>query len=218
MLHNIPARGTSYSISDNNISSHALISSINNYFTKWLGDVVNIPPRMTSSRALFLTFIGCFIFIASLQSIFTNWNDSFISRGKGSLFQLPVAFGAFSTILFGLPSAPVAQPRVVILAHIYVIAVCTVIIHIFQKGQDSWLQEALAISFSVSGMAGLGILHPPAGAIGLLLIQYFNNTMIYSDIGWLFFIVTILLGCVFGTIVATVMINISPVRRFPIFW
>ena len=82
----------------------------------------------------------------------------------------------------------------------------------------AFLQTSLACSFTVTFMAYSGVLHPPAGAISIIVIQFGNKTNELSNIGLLYLVVSVLYGLVVFIVVALIIDNISPKRSYPAFW
>eukprot|EP00607_Mallomonas_marina_P010490 CAMPEP_0182423114 /NCGR_PEP_ID=MMETSP1167-20130531/9034_1 /TAXON_ID=2988 /ORGANISM="Mallomonas Sp, Strain CCMP3275" /LENGTH=495 /DNA_ID=CAMNT_0024601801 /DNA_START=20 /DNA_END=1504 /DNA_ORIENTATION=- len=161
-----------------------IITVMGDYLTKWRGGTVNLPPRLKQTSDILIVFISIFFFIATLQTILDSWNRNWYIKDLGVSFPLNPSFGALTTLIFTLPAAPVAQPRVVYIAHLYAFAVTTVVIFIFEQGEYIWLQESLSASLIITGMAVFGITHPPAGALSLGLIQYYNSKSNYQDLDW----------------------------------
>ena len=91
------------------------------------------------------------------------------------MFTLAGSFGALSTLLYSLPSAPLAQPRVLLLGHVLAMCVSCAVMYPFGRGTEVWLQKALACSITVALMAKLGFPHPPAGALTLIFTGNFNS-------------------------------------------
>ena len=186
------------------------------YLHKWSGGEPNMPPRV-DFRLSCAAFVGCFVTIAVWQNLSDAINRNFSFEGIAEPMVLPASAGALCTLLFALPIVPFAQPRIVILAHTYAIAIAVALVYIFDACQLVWLQKALALSLAVSGMAKLGIIHPPAGATALLLVSFADSAS-FSQAGMLFFIVSVYLGCAIAITVAVLVQNVLDGRRYPLYW
>eukprot|EP00428_Durinskia_dybowskii_P062710 CAMPEP_0170364496 /NCGR_PEP_ID=MMETSP0117_2-20130122/5403_1 /TAXON_ID=400756 /ORGANISM="Durinskia baltica, Strain CSIRO CS-38" /LENGTH=473 /DNA_ID=CAMNT_0010618997 /DNA_START=68 /DNA_END=1486 /DNA_ORIENTATION=+ len=172
------------------------------YLRKWLGGEVNMPARI-DVRFSYAAFVGCFVTIAVWQVMSDGINQIFTYHGVKNPMTLPTSFGALCTIVFALPAAPLAQPRIIILAHTWAMSVAVALTFIFNPYHHIWLQKALAVGITVSGMAKFGILNPPAGAVSLAMLTYANSAS-YSDHGLLFLIVSTYLGCAVCIVVGMV--------------
>ena len=186
------------------------------YLRKWRGGEPNMPPRV-DFRLSCAAFVGCFVTVAVWQNLSDAINRNFSFEGIAEPMVLPASAGALCTLLFALPTVPLAQPRTVILAHTYAIAIAVALVYIFDACQLVWLQKALALSLAVSGMAKLGIIHPPAGATALLLVSFADSAS-FSQAGMLFFIVSVYLGCAIAVTVAVLVQNVLDGRRYPLYW
>ena len=149
--------------------------------------------------------------------MYDSINAVFVYHGHGVLFSLPASFGALCTIVYALPGAPLAQPRIVYASHTYGMAVAIVIIFIFDQYKVVWLQKALAVSFTVGGMALFGIINPPAGALSLVFITYANSAT-YSDGGLLFLVVASYMACTVLVVVGMIVHNVLDDRGYPVCW
>lgn len=186
------------------------------YFHKWTGGTPAFLGPLKNDFCM-VAWLGSFVAIAVLQVMFDNINDGFVFRGKRMLFPLPGSFGALCTIVYALPAAPLAQPRIVLAAHTYAMTVTTIITSIFPRHHYVWLQQALSAAFTIGGMAKFGILNPPAGAVSVAVIQYYNSAA-YSDGGLLFNYVATYMCCIVICLVALIIHNVLKDRTYPIAW
>jgi CBS-domain-containing membrane protein len=186
------------------------------YLHKWLGGKVNMPVRIDLRLSL-VAFVGCFVTISCWQVMTDGINQIFVPHGVVNPMSLPGSFGALCTIIFALPTVPLAQPRIVLLAHTWAMTVATALLYIFDRFHYIWLQKALALAITVSGMAKFGILNPPAGAVSLAMLTYANSSA-YSIHGWLYLIVSTYLGCCICIVVGVVWHNLFTGRTYPLFW
>ena len=134
-----------------------IVAWLEDYFAKFNGGEVLLPKRMGASECL-NTWLGGFLSIAFTVLLFDKWNEYAVLDNTESLFFLPPSFGALATILYGLPASPLAQPRIVLLAHLYTCTVAVVVGYIFVHSQEDllWLQLALTGAFAITGMGAFG--------------------------------------------------------------
>ena len=187
------------------------------YFTKFKGGTKAMPKPMPWLETL-LTGVTSFIGISTLNLIFQAINDTGLELdGWTNLFAFSGSFGALSTLVYTLPSAPLAQPRVMFPAHIVAIASGCAIVYIpWGRGNVVWLQMALSCAITIAAMAKLGIPHPPAGAFNLVFVGAYNKGS--SNMQMLFIAISVLIGCAITVIYALVFNNLSNKRSFPAFW
>jgi CBS-domain-containing membrane protein len=183
------------------------------YLEKYLGGKVSLPPRV-DWRLSYVAWVGCFVTIACWQVMTDAINQT---QRLDGLFSLPGSFGALCTLVFALPSAPLAQPRVIFLAHTWSIAVGVAFTLIFPPMRYIWLQKACVLAISVAGMAKMGILNPPAGAVSMI-IKTFAASPTYTDEGLLCLVLSIYLGCAVVVTVAVVWHNLFLGKTYPQYW
>ena len=130
---------------------------LEDYTAKFNGGEVFLPKRVGASECVNIWF-GGFVAIAFTALLFDKWNEYAVLDSTESLFFLPPSFGALATILYGLPSSPLAQPRIVLLAHLYTCTVAVVVGYIFVHSHEDllWLQLALTGAFAITGMSAMG--------------------------------------------------------------
>jgi len=75
-------------------------------------------------------------------------------------------FGASCALVFGVPAAPVSQPRNVIVGHVLSALIGIVIFLIF--GQATWWTLSLAIGVAMAAMEATKTFHPPAAVLSKL--------------------------------------------------
>jgi CBS domain-containing membrane protein len=186
------------------------------YFLKWKGTNATQPVPLKPKYCA-MTWLGSFTAYLVIQLIYDKINYSFVVHGHTDVFVLPAYFGALSVLVYALPAAPLCQPRIIYLSHSYAIAVSVVLIYIFEQHQLVYLQQALAIAFTASGMARFGFLNPPAGALSVGFIGYYNSAT-YSETGLLFLIVSVYIACTLIILIGMVLHNVTKGRSYPINW
>jgi len=100
--------------------------------------------------------------------------------GGGALPLLIAPIGASAVLVFAVPASPLAQPWPVIggnmLSAIWALLVVRVVPH-------EAAAAALAVGGAIAGMALLGCLHPPGGAVALGVVLL---TAGHDRVGWAF--------------------------------
>ena len=94
-----------------------------NYFQKFQGQGVALPPKSSVSDILF-AWIGGFIAIAMIGYLTKNY-DNLLVMGS---------FGASCVLLFGYPKSPFSQPRNVIFGHFFSTLIGLSFLHLMEYG------------------------------------------------------------------------------------
>lgn len=148
-------------------------------------------------KGLFTTALG------SLLSIgFITWLSSF--------YKLPLlipSFGASAVLLYAACHNPMAQPRNVLGGHM-VSALAGVLTYYFLG--DAWWSIAVGVTAAILSMSLTRTLHPPGGATAFLAV--------YSGQHINFVLWPIGMGAVFLIIVALLVNNLLPERKYPQYW
>jgi len=120
-----------------------------------------------------------------------------------------VPLGASCGLVMGVPTAPVAQPRNVILGNILSALVGLLVFRIF--GQAVWWTLALAIGTAMAAMTATKTFHPPAAVTVLLplLTKITDFTWVLMPVG---------LGAAMVVVIGLLYNNIYTERRYPVFW
>ncbi|KAL7542615.1 hypothetical protein ACHAXR_011932 [Thalassiosira sp. AJA248-18] len=177
------------------------------------GGAVQPPSRMVASE-LRWTFVGSFLTfcaLVALKDIMYNWTGELMILGP---------FGASICLQQALTQAPPAQPRDALygqtVSFVVSVAVKNIAIH---SGVPFWLHAPLGTSLSITAMAGLGILHPPAGAMSWIIMTNgdFRPFVELNVSLWVTFFLCIL-GNVIAIIVAVICNNLNSRRQYPIYW
>jgi hypothetical protein len=162
------------------------------------------PPNMSNGESIW-TFVGSFvtlICVCFLSEAISFWN------GKSNKYAVPIGpIGAFTTLLYGLTSAPPGQPRNAIYGS--AIAGCTALVMSNLPSNLLSLRISLATSISITMMARCGVTHPPGGALAVMLSM--------GDYNWsslLFY----LMSLVAVIAIAIVINNLNEKRKYPQYW
>jgi HPP family len=129
------------------------ITKVTSTYKKSMGVQVQPPPATTWEQSC-VTFVASFLTILVLTSI----NHSLVQE-YGPGFELVLGpFGAMSTLLYSLTSAPASQPRNAILGQ----ATSLFIAYGFGRTNiDKRWKHSLATATAVAFMAKTGLSHPP---------------------------------------------------------
>jgi CBS-domain-containing membrane protein len=131
--------------------------------------------------------------------------------------------GASAVLIYGVPEAPLAQPRAVIGGHFISALIGLIILTIFRAGGRanesdtgiepslSWLAASLATSIAIVCMMASKTTHPPAGATALIPIL---DPKVYK-LSW-YFLPVVLLSSTLMVTVGLITNNIQ--KRYPAFW
>ena len=175
------------------------------YFEKMKGHTQS-PPRVDKVE-IFWSWLGSFLGIAVVGLIHFNLLD------KSTLIMIIGSFGASAVLVYGAIRSPLAQPRNLIGGHMLsaVIGVAA-----FQfLGDMPWLAAALAVSIAIAMMHLTKTLHPPGGATALIAV--IGGDAVHS-LGYLYVLIPVGLGAVVMLIIALLVNNLAPNRRYPEFW
>ncbi|KAJ2900663.1 hypothetical protein IWW38_000336 [Coemansia aciculifera] len=132
--------------------------------------------------------------------------------------HLPFAIapaGASAVLLYGVPSAPLSQPRNVLVGHMIAAVIGTFMNQLFIDSPESlrWLPGALAVGISIALMGLTNCYHPPAGATAYLAGFYSAD---YVRVGWWFALYPVLPVFLIMISVALILNNLA--RVYPVYW
>jgi len=106
---------------------------------------------------------------AALGVLLTGWLSRWLAPATSTWLIAPV--GASAVLVFGVPSSPLAQPWSVVAGNTLSALVgtaCALLI------PDTSLAAALAVSLAIGTMLLARCLHPPGGAVALLVVLSHN--------------------------------------------
>lgn len=167
------------------------------YFSKFKGLKRETPLVLPVPIDIIITFIGAFLGISFL-GILTYYY-------KAPLLVAPL--GASAVLVYGVPDAPLSQPRNVILGHTIsaIIGVFT-----YQVFGLTWWSVALGTSLALMAMLLTKTIHPPGGATALFAIL--------SGASPMYILTPIFSGSLIMVIIAVFINNLSPNRIYPRYW
>lgn len=184
-----------------------MVQFLQNYFAKMKGGGSPSPHPVNWRNAL-CSWMGGFVGIALV-----GWLGGSNNLTEQDHLFLIGSFGATAVLLYGSPTAPFAQPRYVIGGH-FLSAVIGVTVYQLLP-EPLWLSSALAVSFAILAMYLTITTHPPGGATALIAV--IGSDKVHA-LGYWYVIDPVLEGILLLLLVALVMNNISPLRRYPNYW
>jgi CBS-domain-containing membrane protein len=176
-----------------------------NYLKKMLGHTQS-PPRVGAVEILW-SWLGSFLGIALVALIHYKLLE------QTALIMIIGSFGAFAVLVYGAIRSPLAQPRNLIGGHVLSALIGVTAFQLL--GGQLWLASALAVSTAIALMHLTKTLHPPGGATALIAVIGGDGV---HQLGYLYVLVPAGLGAVVMLIVALLVNNIAPTRRYPEFW
>ena len=129
------------------------------------------------------------------------------------LIMLIGSFGASAVLLYGAVRSPLAQPRNLLGGHI--LSALIGVSAGMWLGAYPWLAAALAVSVAIALMHLTRTLHPPGGATALIAVMGGGSI---DHLGYWFVLVPVASGAVVMLIVALLVNNLAPNRKYPDFW
>ncbi|WP_210534614.1 HPP family protein [Thermosulfurimonas marina] len=168
--------------------------------------VTQAPPRAAWSEIVW-SWIGAFLGIAAVA--FTHYR---ILSGT-DLVMVIGSFGASAVLIYGAIQSPLAQPRNLIGGHILSAIIGVTCYKVFHG--EMWLAAALAVSTAIAAMHATRTLHPPGGATALIAV--IGSEKVHR-LGYLYALIPAGLGALIMLVVAVLVNNLAPRRRYPEYW
>jgi CBS-domain-containing membrane protein len=175
------------------------------YFAKMKGHTQS-PPRVGTAEVLW-SWVGSFLGIAAVGLIHFKLLD------QTSLTMIIGSFGASAVLVYGAIRSPLAQPRNLIGGHMLSAVIGVAAFQV--AGAIPWLASALAVSVAIAFMHLTKTLHPPGGATALIAVIGGESV---HQLGYLYVFVPAGLGALVMLIIALLVNNLAPNRRYPEFW
>lgn len=182
------------------------MNSVNSYLEKMRGGKSS--PRRAPWHEILVSVIGGFTGILAVYAVGHHQELQL----QDSLF-LVGSFGASAVLIFAVPNSPYSQPRNLIGGHVVsaFAGVCCVMILQDQIA----LATASAVAVAILLMHVTRTIHPPGGATALIAV--IGSSHVHALKFW-YILTPIAAGAVIMLIVALVLNNLSPYRRYPQFW
>ncbi|NGZ05578.1 MAG: HPP family protein [Magnetococcales bacterium] len=168
--------------------------------------VQTAPPRVAGLE-IFWSWLGAclgILLVAGMERLLLQESDQLLMIGS---------FGASAVLIYGAPSSPLAQPRNLLLGHF--VSALTGVAMAQLLPQQAWLAAPLAVSLAIAGMHLTRSLHPPGGATALIAV--IGSKQIQA-LGFFYALVPVLAGATLMLLVALVVNNLAPTRRYPLWW
>lgn len=182
--------------------------------SRWLGYHVSPPTPLPRYLTYFWSFIAAFAGLSVLQAIF-NYSHYFTARHVPGIIA---SYGASAVLVYGVPQAPLAQPRALIGGHFLSALVGICITKLFslmpsESKFDSlrWIAASLSSAIAIVVMQATETTHPPAGATALLPAV---DEAVW-ELSW-YFLPVVLLSSTMLLLVGLLLNNIQ--RVYPVFW
>jgi CBS-domain-containing membrane protein len=166
----------------------------------------NRPPGV-GWQEIFWSWLGSFLGVATLAFLHYRYFDG------TDLLLIIGSLGASAALIYGAVKSPLAQPRNLLGGHIISALIGVTMVKIC--GPFLWLAAALAVSLSIAVMHATKTLHPPGGATALIAV--ISGPKI-QQLGYLYVIMPVATGALIMLVVALVVNNLAPERRYPEFW
>lgn len=166
-------------------------------FGRWRSCPLTCPIERPHRKHVFWSWFGscCAIAITAYLATITN----------SPLIMAP--FGATSVLIFGIPESPFAQPRNVIGGNLLAALIALTILSIFGS---SPLSMGLAVATVIAIMQITSTLHPPSGAVALVVMMTKPN--------WQFLVTPTLEGSIILVTCAVIFNNFAEDRTYPKHW
>lgn len=176
------------------------------YLGKMRGTTRGSPPRVSNNEVVW-SWIGGFLGILAV-----GWFNRLWFEGS-DLTLLIGSFGASAVLAYGAVRSPLAQPRNLVGGHVVSAITGVVAWKLFHA--DPWMASALAVATAIALMHLTRTLHPPGGATALIAV--IGSDQIHAA-GFAYVLIPATLGPVILLVVALVINNLSPTRRYPEIW
>lgn len=166
------------------------------YISKMKGYKRTIPLVSPPPLDMIITSLGAFLGIITIVLF-------------AEQFGLPVmaSFGASAVLIYGVPDAPMAQPRNVIFGNTLSAATGVATFMIFGL---SWWSPAVGTALALVVMLLTKTTHPPGGATALFAVL--------SEAHPSYILTPIMLGAIILVVIGLLVNNLSPNRHYPRYW
>ncbi|WP_013334242.1 HPP family protein [Gloeothece verrucosa] len=164
---------------------------------RWRSCSLTCPIDRPPNRHIFWSWIGSFLAITATSYLAVKTNSP--------LLMAP--FGATSVLIFGVPHSPLAQPRNVIGGNCLAALASLIILHFF--GSSPWAM-GMAVSAAIAIMQITGTLHPPSGAVALVVMM--------TKPDWEFLLTPAFEGSIIMVLCAVIFNNLAEERTYPNHW
>ena len=174
------------------------------YFGKMTGTTQS--PPMAGRTEILWSWLGAFLGIGAVACL-DGWLE------KTDVLLLIGSFGASAVLIYGAIKSPLAQPRNLVGGHLISAGVGVTAYYLLSP--FPWLAAAAAVATSIAVMHATRTLHPPGGATALIFVM--GSSKIHH-LGYLYVLMPVGAGAALMLLVALLVNNLSPRRRYPEFW
>lgn len=175
------------------------------YFRKMSGTTQS-PPRVGLAEIIW-SWVGASLGIAAVGLV----NQHFLPPADAVLLFGPL--GASAVLIYGAPKSPLAQPRNLLGGHIISALIGVTAYQLLAP--YPYLAAALAVATAIAAMHATKTLHPPGGATALIAV--IGGPKIHQ-LGYLYALMPAGAGALIMLLVALIVNNLAPQRRYPEFW
>lgn len=179
--------------------------AVRHYLAKMKGSAKS-PPGVGLGEVLW-SWLGAFLGIGACAALSARFFE------PRDLTLLIGSFGASAVLVYGAIKSPLAQPRNLIGGHLVSGLVGVAAFQLF--GHLPWLAAAAGVSFAIGLMLVTKTLHPPGGATALIAV--IGGPKVHA-LGYLYALVPAAAGALVLLIVALLVNNLIPGRRYPEYW
>lgn len=166
-------------------------------FGRWRSCSLACPIDRPHHRHVFWSWFGSFLAITATSYLAITTNSP--------LLMAP--FGATSVLIFGVPDSPLAQPRNVIGGNCLAALISLIILQLL--GSSPWAM-GVAVSSAIAIMQITRTLHPPSGAVALVVMMTKPN--------WQFLLTPAFEGSMILVLCAVIFNNLAEDRTYPKHW
>lgn len=166
------------------------------YISKMKGYKRTTPLVSPAPLDVILTWIGAFLGITAIV-LFSHKFD----------LAIVTSFGASAVLIYGVPDAPLSQPRNVIFGHTLSAAAGVATYMMFGL---TWWSPALGTALALLIMLLTKTTHPPGGATALFAVL----SKAHPD----YILTPIAAGAVILVVIGLLVNNLSPNRHYPRYW
>ncbi|MGI1657426.1 MAG: HPP family protein [Desulfitobacterium sp.] len=121
--------------------------------------------------------------------------------------MLAASLGASAVLVYGVPDAPLSQPRNVIFGHTFSASIGVLAYQVFGT---TWWSVTLGTALALFVMLLTKTTHPPGGATAMFAVL--------NGAGPMYIVAPMLLGSAVLVLIAVLVNNLSPNRNYPRYW
>jgi len=186
------------------------------YYHKFKGQR-QIPMPPSTWQFTWWAVLGTVICMLLIDAISQPLED--VKYGATFLFLMLNSIVSTIATLFAVPSSPLAQPRNILVGYPLSAAVAVALDLLSNPAHlgviPIWVAAPLAAAIPAAALAKLGMMHPPACAVGMV---YVLGAPHLKALSWLFIAIPVVTDAVLVVIVAVLINNLSRDRSFPLYW